>query len=61
MSLDGEAKILANFADFCQKLINPPSFFRNPCTAGLDYVRNMIHGCKTVLSQGLQFLPPHKQ
>lgn len=35
MSLDEEAKRLENVADLCQKLINPPSFFTNPCTSWL--------------------------
>lgn len=54
ISLDGEAKMLANFADLCQKLINPPSFFRNPCTRSLSDVRNIIYHCEKGLAQGLQ-------
>lgn len=41
MSLDGEAKMLANFADACQKLINPPHSSETREAAGLNDVRNM--------------------
>lgn len=46
MRLDGEAKTLANFADACQKLINPPHSSETHGAVGLSDVRNMSKAVK---------------
>lgn len=60
MSLDGEAKMLANFADGCQKLINPPHSSETREAAGLNDVRNMSTDVKQESSQrGCESLHPY--
>lgn len=57
MSVDEEAKRLANFADLCQKLINthrPPYSSETLVPISLGDVGNIIHRCEAELPPGLQ-------
>lgn len=59
MSLDGETKMLANFADVYQKLINPPHCSETCVAAGLDDVRNTRTAVKQESAhKGCASLPP---